>query len=91
MPVCSVHKMQYTTTELAYLRLPALAANPHQATVQDEIEAILAIFATAKNTALRCPACHSTEVRYEHRQSRSMDEGMTTYFTCRTCTHPWKD
>ena len=38
-----------------------------------------------------CLKCSSRDVSYEHRQTRSMDEGMTSFFTCRTCNATWKE
>ena len=40
---------------------------------------------------LSCIKCSSNDVSYEHKQTRAMDEGMTTFFTCRTCQTKWKE
>jgi len=39
----------------------------------------------------RCVKCHSQNVSYVLRQTRSADEGMTCIFTCQDCKHSYVD
>ena len=84
--------MQHTAAELAFFstyRPADRSALPPG--VAKELQAIEALLAATPNTTLWCTACGSGEVGYLHKQTRSMDEGMTTFFTCRACAHAWKD
>ena len=38
----------------------------------------------------RCRYCGLGNVVYRHRQTRSADEGMTTFFHCEDCSRVWK-
>ena len=38
----------------------------------------------------RCKRCHKRECIYMDKQTRSCDEGMTTYVLCLNCSHHWK-
>jgi DNA-directed RNA polymerase subunit M/transcription elongation factor TFIIS len=38
----------------------------------------------------RCRKCKSTKTDYYQLQTRSADEPMTTYVTCKTCGNRWK-
>jgi DNA-directed RNA polymerase subunit M/transcription elongation factor TFIIS len=37
-----------------------------------------------------CRRCKSSQVDFIQRQTRSADEGITTFFTCRKCLKRWK-
>ena len=39
---------------------------------------------------LQCPRCRSTNVTMEQRQTRSADEGMSVFATCRDCKRRWR-
>lgn len=39
---------------------------------------------------LKCGRCKSTKTSYYQMQTRSADEPMTTFVTCRNCGHKWK-
>lgn len=43
---------------------------------------------SAKET---CPKCHASDYEYRQIQSRSADEPMTIFYTCRQCGKQWKD
>lgn len=38
-----------------------------------------------------CGKCGSKEISYQQKQTRSMDEPMTVFFTCKKCTHMWRE
>lgn len=38
----------------------------------------------------KCGKCKSTKTTYYQMQTRSADEPMTTYVTCKNCSHRWK-
>jgi hypothetical protein len=38
----------------------------------------------------KCGRCKSTKTTYYQMQTRSADEPMTTYVTCKNCGHKWK-
>lgn len=38
----------------------------------------------------KCGRCKSTKTSYYQMQTRSADEPMTTYVTCKNCAHRWK-
>lgn len=40
--------------------------------------------------AFECHKCHSKKCTYYQLQTRSADEGMTTYVTCSTCKNRWR-
>ena len=44
---------------------------------------------TAKS--LPCQRCHRCTVTFSHKQTRSVDEGMTSFFACTSCGFQWKD
>ena len=44
-----------------------------------------------QSESIRCIRCRRQSVTYRHQQTRSADEGMTTFFTCTFCNHQWKD
>lgn len=37
-----------------------------------------------------CPRCGSWRTAFTQAQTRSADEGMTTFFACRACSHRWR-
>jgi DNA-directed RNA polymerase subunit M/transcription elongation factor TFIIS len=49
------------------------------------------IMGDAPPSSLKCLKCSSSDISYEHKQTRSMDEGMTTFFLCRSCGKRWKE
>ena len=59
--------------------------------VQDLDAQVTEILGKTVESLLSCIKCSSHDIVYEHKQTRSMDEGMTTFFTCRTCQTKWKD
>lgn len=42
------------------------------------------------NGLFKCGKCKSVKTSYYQMQTRSADEPMTTYVTCRNCGHKWK-
>ena len=40
---------------------------------------------------VQCKRCKSREVETETRQTRSADEGETTFYTCKSCNFQWKN
>jgi DNA-directed RNA polymerase subunit M/transcription elongation factor TFIIS len=40
--------------------------------------------------AFKCGKCKSKKTDYYQMQTRSADEPMTTYVTCKNCGHRWK-
>jgi DNA-directed RNA polymerase I subunit RPA12 len=43
------------------------------------------------NEGTTCIQCKGTQVEYVFRQTRSADEGMTVYYTCRDCGRQWHE
>jgi transcription elongation factor S-II len=44
----------------------------------------------ASTTFLRCRRCKSTRIQFNQKQTRSGDEGMTSFCTCQDCHTTWK-
>ena len=42
------------------------------------------------NGLFKCGKCKSVKTTYYQMQTRSADEPMTTYVTCKNCSHRWK-
>jgi DNA-directed RNA polymerase subunit M/transcription elongation factor TFIIS len=42
------------------------------------------------DSLLTCRRCHKKTTSYRLVQTRSMDEGMSAIYTCRTCQAQWK-
>eukprot|EP00917_Polyrhabdina_sp_WS-2016_P012004 GHVP01026389.1.p1 GENE.GHVP01026389.1~~GHVP01026389.1.p1 ORF type:complete len:108 (-),score=4.39 GHVP01026389.1:89-412(-) len=38
-----------------------------------------------------CPNCNHTKAYYIQLQTRSADEGSTTFYRCKQCSHIWKE
>ncbi len=45
---------------------------------------------TVKEGAIRCKRCGKNKCFYYQIQTRSADEGMTTFYTCTECGNRWK-
>ncbi|KAL3515542.1 hypothetical protein ACH5RR_022444 [Cinchona calisaya] len=45
----------------------------------------------APETVAECPSCGNDKAAFHQRQTRSADEPMTTYYTCKKCRHVWKE
>ena len=58
-------------------------------TLSDKVDALLGCGKIV--STIKCIKCGSHDVSYEHKQTRAIDEGMTTFFTCRSCKTRWKD
>ena len=56
--------------------------------VPDRVDADLLLGVT-KKVGLVCPKCYEQETTYKFLATRSADEGMPTYCTCRSCSHVW--
>jgi len=73
---------------------PAIRADQHRR--EQERERFMAwvrdVFLAGKEPgpANRCRKCRSSNVDSYQLQTRSADEGMTSYFTCGDCGHRWK-
>ena len=39
---------------------------------------------------IKCPTCESFNVKFYQKQTRSADEGATTFCTCQSCKYAWK-
>ncbi|XP_027176563.1 DNA-directed RNA polymerase III subunit RPC10-like isoform X1 [Coffea eugenioides] len=42
-------------------------------------------------TEAPCPNCGYLKAAFGQQQTRSADEPMTTYYTCKKCRHNWKE
>jgi DNA-directed RNA polymerase subunit M/transcription elongation factor TFIIS len=43
------------------------------------------------NEGTQCIQCKGNKVDYVFRQTRSADEGMTVFYTCRDCNRQWSE
>jgi DNA-directed RNA polymerase subunit M/transcription elongation factor TFIIS len=43
------------------------------------------------NEGTQCIQCSGRNVEYVFRQTRSADEGMTVFYTCRDCNRQWHE
>ena len=60
-------------------------------TVKDRIEIIKdSDSKTMPTTRAECPKCSHKEAAYWQVQTRSADEGMTTFYRCLKCKHTWR-
>lgn len=57
-----------------------------QQMLQDKFESI---DTRGYTSSLRCRRCHSVDVTWEQKQTRSADEAATVYCACTTCHHRW--
>ena len=44
-----------------------------------------------ETSQVRCVQCGATRVAYHQMQTRSADEGMTTFYRCISCGHQWRE
>ncbi|NVM27622.1 MAG: transcription factor S [Candidatus Helarchaeota archaeon] len=59
--------------------------------VKDKIEIIKTNdLKTMPTTRAECPKCGHKEAAYWQLQTRSADEGMTTFYRCVKCKHTWR-
>jgi len=66
-------------SRVAFAQLQKALANEAAKSKDDNYEGIL-----------KCGKCKSRKTTYYQLQTRSADEPMTTYATCKTCGHKWK-
>ena len=60
-------------------------------TVKDKIEVIKTDdLKTMPKTRAECPKCGHKEAAYWQAQTRSADEGMTTFYRCLKCKFTWR-
>eukprot|EP00298_Acanthocystis_sp_HF-20_P027661 c5863_g1_i2.p1 GENE.c5863_g1_i2~~c5863_g1_i2.p1 ORF type:complete len:114 (+),score=42.17 c5863_g1_i2:22-342(+) len=45
----------------------------------------------ADKTTVSCPKCPNKEAYFQQIQIRSADEPMTTFYTCTSCGHQWRE
>ena len=91
-----MHSKQLKSMELPYLRPEQLwPAGPYAGAMLSLKKRELMIEQAKKNEdgyegAFKCGRCKSKKVDYYQMQTRSADEPMTTYFTCKGCGARWK-
>ncbi len=60
-------------------------------TVKEKIEIIKSDnLSTMPTTRVECPKCGHKEAAYWQLQTRSADEGMTTFYRCLKCKYTWR-
>ncbi|KAJ3393391.1 hypothetical protein HDU92_007755 [Lobulomyces angularis] len=42
------------------------------------------------STTMICPSCGGNNIGSTQKQDRGLDEGMSTYYTCNSCSKTWK-
>ena len=52
---------------------------------------VIARISSDTTSLLTCPKCDGHNITYTHKQTRAIDEGMTTFFSCSECQFKWKD
>jgi len=58
--------------------------------IEEERDNILLNPVQVEDGVLQCSKCKSFKTVSYQRQTRSADEGMTTFSTCTVCIHRWK-
>jgi len=74
--------LQTEATEHVQKLQRVLEESKHHTTVQ-EVHVPTTVF-------LRCRKCKSTNIEFNQKQTRSGDEGMTSFCTCKACGTTWK-
>ena len=57
----------------------------------DEIKKEEEIKQTVYSDTYQCPKCGQRKTTYTQVQTRSADEGMTSFITCAACKHRWRE
>ena len=75
------------TTEERLFMERTKAAN----TVLESVDVVATEFLNYLSTvdSMKCRACGSQNIVYRLLQTRSADEGMSTFYVCRSCTVTW--
>lgn len=58
-------------------------------TGEAELQKVIKRFTGVTSTMYECPKCQSNECTYNELQTRSADEGSTTFVTCLKCSYNW--
>ena len=63
-----------------------------QTTTSPQIIQLIDALKARVKVSIQCrrPSCTSTSIIYRYIQTRSLDEGMTTIFTCADCEFTWR-
>lgn len=75
--------------ENAYRITQKITHGPEEETVI--IDEKLAQWQTMPTTVQECPKCHHKRAYYWQVQTRSGDEGMTTFYRCCKCGQTWRE
>lgn len=74
--------------ELPYVAFPRSASPPRPTSVEEHIDP--PDYGENSASMIRCAGCGSDNVAVYNLQTRSADEGMTTFYCCRECDRRWK-